>query len=207
MKIEKLNEDKIRITLDIKDLAEKDIDFHSFMANSIESQELFLDMLNEAEKEVGFVTEDYKIMIEALAMANGDFILTITRIIPENETEKIKKRKVHIKRKIPSFNVDKTIYCFLSFEDFCSFCSSLNNDILNNLPNFVENNSLYLYEDKYYLVFTKFNNNFVNIKSFTSAITEFAHFVNTSTLFEHKLLEYGDVIISNNAIKTCIKYF
>ena len=83
MKIEKLNEDKIRITLNLEDLKEKDIDFHAFMSNSIESQEIFLDMLEEAEKEVGFVTEDYRIMIEALAMADGNFILTVTRLAPE----------------------------------------------------------------------------------------------------------------------------
>lgn len=54
MKIEKLNENKIRITLDMNDLAEKDIDFHAFMSNPIESQNLFLDMLEQAEKEVRF---------------------------------------------------------------------------------------------------------------------------------------------------------
>lgn len=207
MKIEKLNEDKIRITLNREDLVEKDIDFHSFMANSLESQELFLDMLDEAEKEVGFVTDDYKIMIEALAMSNGNFILTVTRLVPETETGRSKKKKVHIKRKVPNFNIDKTIYRFSSFEDFCNFCSSLNNDLLTNLSNFVENTSLYFYENRYYLVFTKLNNNFEDIKSFTSAITEFAHFVNISTLFERKLLEYGEVIIPNNAIGNCIKYF
>ena len=37
LKIEKLNEDKIRITLSHEDLAKKDIDFHDFMSNSIES--------------------------------------------------------------------------------------------------------------------------------------------------------------------------
>ena len=43
MRFEKINEDKIRITLNHEDLLKKDIDFHSFMANSIESQDLFLD--------------------------------------------------------------------------------------------------------------------------------------------------------------------
>lgn len=52
MKIEKLNDDKIRITLNLKDLEENHIDFHTFMSNSIESQELFLDMLDKAEKEL-----------------------------------------------------------------------------------------------------------------------------------------------------------
>ena len=56
MKFEKLNENKIRITLSTQDLIEKDIDFHSFMSNSIKSQDLFLDILEEAEKKVVYVT-------------------------------------------------------------------------------------------------------------------------------------------------------
>lgn len=98
MKFEKISENKIRITLNIEDLKEKDIDFHSFMSNSIESQDLFLDMLDQAEKEVGFVTKDYRVMIEALAMSNGNFVLTITRMIPD-VAEKPKRKKVAIKRK------------------------------------------------------------------------------------------------------------
>ncbi len=70
MQIEKITENKIRITLNIQDLQEKNIDLHSFMSNSIESQDLFYDMLDKAEKEIGFETKDYKLMIEALAIPN-----------------------------------------------------------------------------------------------------------------------------------------
>lgn len=70
MQIEKLNENKIRITLNLDDLKENNIDLHSFMSNSIESQDLFYNMLDKAEKEVGFETKDYKLMIEALAVPN-----------------------------------------------------------------------------------------------------------------------------------------
>ena len=70
LQIEKINENKIRITLNIKDLQEKNIDLHSFMSNSIESQDLFYDMLDKAEKEVGFETKDYKLVIEAIAIPN-----------------------------------------------------------------------------------------------------------------------------------------
>ena len=73
MKIEKLNENKIRITLDLSDLKEKNIDFHSFMSNPIESQSLFLDMLETAEKEVGFITRNYQLSIDALATSNRRF--------------------------------------------------------------------------------------------------------------------------------------
>ena len=70
MQIEKLNENKIRITLNLDDLKENNIDLHSFMASSIETQDLFYCMLDKAEKEVGFETKNYKLMIEALAIPN-----------------------------------------------------------------------------------------------------------------------------------------
>jgi len=67
MYIEKLNDNKIRIILNLEDLKKNNIDFHSFMANSVETQTLFLEMLAIARDEVGFITENYKLMIDALA--------------------------------------------------------------------------------------------------------------------------------------------
>ena len=86
MKIEKLSENKIRVTLSHQDLVQKNIDSHSFMANSIDSQDLVFDVLDEAEKEIGFVTKNYQIKIEAIAIAGGDFILTVTRILPDTSS-------------------------------------------------------------------------------------------------------------------------
>ena len=96
MKIEKLTENKIRITLNLSDLEEEHIDLHSFMSNSAESQALFCSLLNKAEKEVGFYTKDYKLMIEAIAVPEGNFILTVTRL-PEKEQV---KKQLKIKREI-----------------------------------------------------------------------------------------------------------
>ena len=119
MKFEKLNNDKIRITLNIKDLQEKDIDFQSFMSNSSDAQKLFLDMLEEAEKEIGFTTKDYRIMIEALATMEGDFILTVTRFLPDDSL--VKKRNIKFRRKNTKLDSETAVYAFQSFEDFCSF--------------------------------------------------------------------------------------
>lgn len=204
MRIEKLNEDKIRITLNLEDLKENNIDLHDFMSNSLESQEMFVDMLDKAKQEVGFVTDDYKVMIEALATADGNFILTVTRI---NPIINVKKKKIHIKRKSHNINLETTIYCFTTFDEFCDFCIYLKYSKFNNFNNFVSKISLFLYNEQYYLVLKNINSDFALLKNFCSSITEFGHFVNNSCLFEHKLLEYGNIIMPENAIFKCQEHF
>lgn len=207
MKLEKLNDNKIRITLNSEDLKENDIDFHTFMSNPIESQELFFSVLDRAEKELGFVTDDYKIMVEALAMSNGNFILTVTRIEPEKGKGTYRKKKINIRRKTSITDESKAIYCFSSFDEFCSFCNFLNNNILKNINNFVSSISLYEYNKKYYLVLTDLHMNANLLKSFCSSITEFANFVDHANLFETKLLEYGILIMKDNAIDIALSHF
>ena len=200
MRFEKLNDDKIRITLSHEDLVEKDIDFHSFMANSVESQELFFDVLNEAEKKIGFVTKDYLIRIEALAMAGGEFILTITRSRPD----KVKK-KVHIRRKNQNMNVLLALYLFNGFEDFCSFVEFYKLNF--NVTNFAKKVLLYKYKGQFYLVLDGINTDFAELKKLFSCITEFASCVSNSEVFERKLLENGKLIMKHNAVSIGMKHF
>ena len=207
MKFEKLNENKIRITLNNQDLAEKHIDFHSFMSNSQESQNLFLDMLDEAEKKVGFITKDYKIRIEALAMSDGNFILTITRFGKNLDTDAkpSKMKRVKIKRKNLDMTAKQLIYKFDTFDDFCNFSNFISK--LDNFTTIAKNIVLYFYQNSYYLLLSNINVEHSNIKQLYSLITEFGTYVDNSEVFGRKISECGKVIIKNNAIKTCIKYF
>ncbi len=214
MKIEKLNENKIRIILNTTDLQEKNIDLNTFMTNSIESQKIFLEMLDEVEEKIGFVTDNYKIMIEALAVSDGGFVLTITRIIPETEKAKpnFYKKKLRIKRRLPDLNFTSSVYCFATFDLFCDFCKNLkklNPNLILYIENFSEKISLYLYNNKYYLVLynIKMIPEMQLSKFFCSSIVEFANFVSCSNVFEKKLTEYGTNIIKNKALSTCLKYF
>lgn len=202
MKIEKLNEDKIRITLNIEDLKSKNIDFHSFMSNPIENQSLFIEMLDVAEKEVGFKTENYRISIEAIAMSNGSFIFTVTRIMEQNLQD---KKQVHIKRKETKSNF--LIYEFMEFEDFCEFCKCYDKSVIREEKELSKNNSLYMYNEKYYLVVKVLNIESKVLKIFNSMIIEFARTVQKSSLAEGKLKEYGKIIMKTNALKTALKYF
>lgn len=214
MKIEKLNENKIRVILNIDDLAERDIDYHSFMSNSIESQSIFLDMLNKAEKEVGFNTDDCRITIEALALKDGSFILTITKYAREESPKGNfninlpRKKSVHIKRKIQLPENSRALYCFEGFETFCEFCSFLQKSVMKDkISELAKNSSLYEYNSNYYLLLTKIDLNKIESRFICTNITEFAHFVDNPELYERKVGEYGSIIMGENAINTCIENF
>lgn len=205
MKIEKITENKIRITMNLDDLKEKNIDFHSFMSNSIEAQDIFIDMLKEAEKQVGFKTDDYKILLEALATADGKFVLNVTRIIPD--VDPLKKKSVLVKRRATKIDKKLAIYKFESFDDFCNFATLLHNSNCNSIIKKIKKAVLYSYNNSYYLLLTNILADLSLLKSFCSLIAEFSIYINNSDLFEKKLSEYGKVVIKNNAIQTCCKYF
>lgn len=201
MKFEKLNKDKIRIILTLNDLQDKDIDYQSFMSNSISVQKFFLDVLAEAEEKIGFDTKDYKIRIEALATSDNEFIITVTRYMP------FSRKSPTIKRKSTAITNSKAIYSFLSFEEFCSFCNFLNNDMIANLNRFAKSFDLYFYKNSYFLIVDKIISEDTYFKKFNSVISEFSEYISSSSLLENKLLEYGDLIFSKKAIKSCIKHF
>jgi adapter protein MecA 1/2 len=207
MKIEKLNENKIRITLNNQDLLEKNIDFHSFMSNSKESQNLFLDMLDEAEKKVGFITKDYKLRIEALALTDGNFILTITRFRKTNDSnlKTYKNNKLKIKRKNFDVTSEQLIFKFDNFDNFCDFskfCSKLNLS-----RTIAKNMTLYFYKNAYYLFLSNINLVEQDLNKLYTIITEFSTYIDNAEIVARKLNECGKIIMKNNAIKTCVNYF
>lgn len=200
MKFEKINENKIRIILTSNDLKEKSIDFHTFMSNPLESQELFLDMLDEAEEKVGFDAKDYNLRIEAIVMSDESFIFTITRVNSKNVVSPKIKKKFTVRRKSTDINALHAIYRFNSFDDYCNFLDAIHT-CSNSIHNIAKSAILYKYRSSYYLVLSQININNPNKLIFYSYITEFARYTNNSNLFVCKLKEVGSVIIKHNALK------
>ena len=196
MKIEKLNENKIKVTFNIDDLAEKNIDLYSFIHNTPETQDLFWDILNEAEKECGFNVDNSMIYVEATTSGGGNFSLIVTKT---NEKPSLlssinptyTKKSFKLKRKTVSINATQNIYQFDSFDDVCEYAQTVNLKRNNN-------NILYSLANKYYLkLFTVPTNN----------ILEYAAICQSPELLEAKILEYGKVVIKKNALQTISKYF
>lgn len=123
MQIEKINNNKLKVILDLEDLENNNIDLNSFMSNSLESQELFLDILDLAEKDLNFYTNNSKLIIESISLANNIFIFTITKQNNEKKTTTL-----------------NFIYCFKTFDD------------VYNILAYIDISNLYIYNNIYYIV-------------------------------------------------------
>ena len=201
MKIEKLTENKIRIILKLDEISKNNIDLKNLLNNDPKSHKFFLDILNQAEKDFGFCTKDCKLLIEAFSSLDEVFVFTITKynISKKKPSLKLKKQK-------NIFFTGNAVYKFNSFEDFCSLCKLLNNYNIS-LNNISKKISLVLYKNTYYLVFSKLNLSYKDLKRLFSILSEFAVLVTKPTHFEAKILEFGKSIIKQNAFRTGIKYF
>ena len=91
MRIEKINDNKIRIFVTFDDLEERDIDLSSFNYNCPETQELFWDLMEQAELELGFETHESQLCIEAVTDVEQGFVITITKVEDDGDFESIQK--------------------------------------------------------------------------------------------------------------------
>lgn len=209
MKFEKINKDKIKVTLNSDDLSKNCIDFHSFMSNSDETHSLFLDVLDKAEKDYGFSTKNYNLKVETVALSDGNFILTITRALDsdaENKSDTYVRKKLRVNRKLPKDFSSSVVYKLSSFDDFCSLTNAIYTNPLIDIKSICKDSFLYSYNNSYYLVFKEINSS-AGLKILFSLITEFATYVDSSYSFIAKLHENGKIIFEHNAIQNCIKYF
>ncbi len=80
MKIEKVNDNQIRCTLTKEDLDSRKIKLSELAYGSDKAKGLFRDMMQQANTEFGFETNDIPLMVEAVPLSGGNIILMITKV-------------------------------------------------------------------------------------------------------------------------------
>lgn len=164
MQIKKINNDKLKIILSSNDLDEKNVDVDSFLANPIESQNLFFEILDLAEEKYNFDIENNKAIIEAISLDNNIFILTITKIYTD----------------CPTYNQNLKVYCFEDINDLLNFYSFIKK---NNIP--TTKFETYNFFNKYYIVLHGENYTLENI------LLEFSYLLNNPIYIQDIFKEYG----------------
>ncbi len=87
MKIEKINNNQIKCTLSKKDLTSRQIKVSELAYGTAKAQELFKDMMTQANDEFGFELDEMPLMVEAIPLSAESIMLIITKVDNPEELE------------------------------------------------------------------------------------------------------------------------
>ncbi len=193
MKIEKLNENKIKIIFNYKELEENNISVHSFLSNSIESQKLFWAILDIAHEDLGFDISNSKISYETLSYDNKNFVIYVTKNIDSSFSFSENDLLNFQRNNIPNV----LLYKFENINDIFSFCDFIKK--VFSPINF--NSSLHKYNDSYFIKIDAQNLNFNKKKKLIYTLIEFNDYLKVSNLSLLRFEEFSEILIKDNAIQ------
>ncbi len=212
MKVEKINKNKIKITLTMEELADRKIDIKEIKSDVNAARDFFLDLILESDIEQDFAMEDSQLFIEASADKNNLFVITVTKLdhIPElanyieEELSKSFARKAKKSNKNNTskvYRVKSNIFYFNSIDIILNMCDTISNQKL-----FFGKNSLYKYNGNYILVFSPTSvKNKKFLKTF-STLSEYCDHYSYAELLDVNIKEKSKLIIADKAIQKLMKF-
>lgn len=82
MEIEQLHSNKFKIFLHVEDLERYNLTFDSFLSQKIETQPIFLDILNYLDKNLLINLNNKSISVNTFLLNHSDIVITV--LIPRN---------------------------------------------------------------------------------------------------------------------------
>lgn len=189
MVVEKIKNNKFKISVSIEDLKNEGINFHVFMSSNLESHELFDKILLKIEKDFNLFVNSENIIIDTFYITDSNFIIILTN---KSDNDKNKPR-VNVSRNIETSSNNINLYRFSSINElkhlleFMKNTSSLFYNILKECP-------IYSYNDLSFLVINQNGISEEFISSLDKYLSEFSFKINKPNNFYIKLIEYGSIV-------------
>ncbi len=206
MRIEKINENKIKVMIYGQEAEHWYISFKEIDANTPQVQEMFWKAMKLAEENVDFSIDGAKLFVEAVrGEANDGFGMMITRVVNQEELQQaidhcqykgtLKKSRVTLRQ---TGYGKPYIYRFSEFENACAAAGEL-------ADRYVGDSVLYKLQSAFYLYLVP-----QEPETFLCTemlITEFGEKVKNCQYMHGRLHEYGEVMIPKGAIEIMQEYF
>ncbi len=186
MKIEKISPNKLKLTFSDEDLKDFGIDFENIKYNSDDAQEIFWNLIEQADIEEEFFKDNAQIVVEAVISKNNGLTMTVTRNVNTKKSPKIRHKKIK-----KYSDISPLIFSFAEFEDLVSACKYIESI-------FVGISRLYKMDGEYFLVMDAVHESVA--VSVDLVLWEYGEKVLNSVIAEGKLAEYGDLLIKDTAI-------
>lgn len=181
MKLEIINENKLKITFDSSELEENGISVHTFLAGSTIVNKFIFAILEIAEEELDFKYKDCNVNLESFSFNHTHFVIYITKekLIPSKNME-------------ISSKLNEIVYCFSSQREALD-CLKRNHHYLNYFY-------LYKYNHNYFLIINLENMPLKQIKTGQISFLDENTINFTSNIIISKIKEFGKFILNQNNI-------
>lgn len=207
MKVEKINNNKVKITLTFEELEKRDINLKDIEKNSEIAKNLFVNLIEESNIDEDFKLDDSQLLIEATSDNNNLFVVTITKVnnLPDMKQyskleKKVKNAKQLNNKNDSNYKVESDIYFFDKFDSILDLCK---NSKCENL--FFGKNTLYKYNNSYFLLFSPYSiKNKKFLKTFVF-LSEYCQNYYSYKMLSVALKEKSELIIANSALQNLTK--
>ena len=190
MILDKIDEKRLLIALSHEDMDFLDISFKQLDWKNDYSREIIKNILARAESEIGFSSSNKQLLIEAIPQTNGCFVLiTLLSNKKNNKSRKIYK----IKNQSKPFT-----FFFKNSDSLLAFIER----IYNKNFNFI-NSSIIEFNNSYYVIL--YINGSIS-SNLLAIISEYGQLVGRTSIVAARVLEKGNVIIKDNAVRKFGKY-
>ena len=202
MKIEKITDNQLKITFDSIELEENNISVHSFLSHSLETQKMYLAILEIAYEDLGFDTKNSMLSYETISFGHYLFVTSITKSLNKDfSSNSLNVFKTHFKTNLSfprEFNyIDQTQYLFFSsINNFLDFYNLLHKTFTKIhfdyiLYNYNSNLFLEILHDKS-IPYSKQEIDFIS--------SEIKSILSTSNLTFQRIKEFGKALVKYHNI-------
>lgn len=193
MKVEKINNNKAKITLSAQELKKRRITLNDIKHNKDKAQDFFLELLEDANLLEEFESDTNELFIEA---CKEDDLLTIT----VTKMSELASSEV-MPAENTSYKISSNIYSFENANDIKEFVNKIHKANLK-LPE----STLYYFNNKLFLRFKRKTTNTSLFVKIFSILSEYADKYYSTRYFDNILVEYGTVIFSQNDVNQILEY-
>ncbi|WP_085523522.1 genetic competence negative regulator [Tuberibacillus sp. Marseille-P3662] len=192
MRLERLNGDKIKIFLTFDDLNERGISKDDLWEDLPKVQQLFKEMILEADDELGFVAEG-PIEVEVFSLPAQGMVVIVSKSL---EYDFIDEPNDFIEMQVTLDESYDILYRFDDIEPVIDLSKKL-------LSMGVTGGQLYSYNNTYYLIFEELD----FLEQYDVMIAVLSEYGSPSTMTDHYLNEYGNPILTFSAVRRLTEYF
>ena len=195
MLLKVIDENKVKILVEDKDILQYDLPFEKLNYNDKASREFILELIRKTYEQTGVDFMDSKVLIEAIPGSASSYYILFTRLEADSEQQISFDKAARADTDIYIFKLFELKNLFEIAKQFEKHCSIL-----------ASKSRVYLYRGAYYLVL-EFATQIVADKSFEvfiCTLNEFAVRCQWNMLNESLLSEWGTLIAGDDVIDKAI---